>query len=311
MGKTAYFTDDLFLEHNTGDRHPENYRRLVAIREALERQDFFGRLLPLSRRVATAEEIALNHDPQYVDQVADFCRTRGGLLDADTVVSTKSHDAAALSVGAGLEAADRILAGEVDRALLLLRPPGHHSLRTRAMGFCLFNNIAITARYLQSRGLDRIAILDWDVHHGNGTEASFYSDPEVLFISTHQYPFYPGTGAATDRGEGAGLGTTLNIPMAGGSDDADYRSAFENQVFPALQEFRPSVLLISAGFDAHRRDPLASINLTTEFFEWATARVLEIAREHSAGRVISFLEGGYDLSALAECVSAHAAALSA
>ncbi len=307
--KTGFFTDDLFLQHDTGAGHPECAARLAAIRNRLEKTAFFGQFAALGARTASVDEIGLVHEREYVRAVDAFCRRNGRQLDADTVVSAQSYQAAALAAGAGLEAADRILTGEIDRALLLLRPPGHHSLPGRAMGFCLFNNIAVTARYLRSQGVERVAILDWDVHHGNGTEATFYDDPAVFFISLHQYPFYPGTGAAADRGVGPGDGFTLNVPMPRGSDDADYRAAFANTVRPALETFRPEFILISAGFDAHKRDPLAGLALETSSYEWMTRELLDIAGAHSKGRVISFLEGGYDLDALAESVEAHAAAL--
>lgn len=311
--RTGFFTDDIFLEHNTGQGHPENHLRLLSIRERLEATGYYSQFQQLIRRPATVDEIGLCHNTDYVRSVDRICADQGGgYLDGDTIVSAKSYEAAIFSVGAGLAAADQILAGELERALLLLRPPGHHSLHDRAMGFCLFNNVAITARYLQQQGGDRfqkIAIVDWDVHHGNGTEAMFYDDPNVLFISTHQYPFYPGTGAAEDRGTGAGLGATLNIPMAQGSGNSEYRRAFESHILPALTEFRPDALLISAGFDAHKNDPLAGIQLESSSFEWMSRSLLDFANEFCDGQMISFLEGGYDLEALAESVEAHAAVL--
>ena len=308
-GKTALFTDDLFLEHNTGPDHPENYQRLIHIRERLEKQKYYGKLKMLDRRFATPDQIGLIHDAKYVKLVKEFCDKQGGFLDGDTICSKRSYEAASLAAGAGLEAADKIIAGDISRALLLLRPPGHHSLQSRAMGFCLFNNIAICARHLQSLGLSNIAILDWDVHHGNGTEAVFYDDPSVLFISIHQYPHYPGTGAAEDTGEGAGTGYTLNIPMAEGSGVLEYQAAFRNSVLPKLKEFKPDALLVSAGFDAHKDDPLAGIMLTTASFEWMTVQVREFADEYCQGRLVSFLEGGYNLGALSDSVETHAAAL--
>ena len=311
--RTGFFTDDIFLQHDTGRGHPESHLRLLSIRERLENTGYYKRFQQLPRRTATVAEIGLCHATAYVESVDRICTQQGGgYLDGDTVVSPRSYEAAALSVGAGLAAADQMLAGELDRALLLLRPPGHHSLHDRAMGFCLFNNVAICARYLQKHGgekFQKIAIVDWDVHHGNGTEATFYDDPTVLFISTHQYPFYPGTGAASDRGTGKGLGATLNVPMARGSGDSEYLRAFEQQLLPALKEFRPDAVLISAGFDAHKHDPLASIELETKSFEWMSRSLLDFADEFCEGRVISFLEGGYDLDALAESVEAHAAVL--
>jgi len=307
--QTGFFTDDIFLRHDTGASHPENIARLTAIRDRLEKQEYFGRFYQLSRREANLEEIGRVHDTSYAERVREVCRAGGGRLDADTSVSADSYDAAIVAAGAGLEAADRVDAGEIQRALLLLRPPGHHSLQSRAMGFCLFNNIAVTARHLQSKGYERIAILDWDVHHGNGTEATFYDDPGVFFISTHQYPFYPGTGAASDTGRGKGEGFTLNVPMQAGSDDADYRRVFEHQVLPKLEEFHPEIILISAGFDAHKADPLAGMRLETKSYEWMSQKVGELADRQCQGRIISFLEGGYDLDALAASVDVHAQVL--
>lgn len=304
----GYFTDDLFLEHDTGRTHPEHSNRLRAIRERFEKT-LAGRFLKLKGRSATPAEVELIHDARYVQSLEAFCKRDGGYLDGDTPVSAKSYDAAMLAAGAGLEAADRIKAGEISRALLLVRPPGHHSLQDRAMGFCLFNNIAICARYLQSIGFQRPAIVDWDVHHGNGTQDSFYEDPSVFFASLHQFPFYPGTGAASETGTKAGLGATLNVPLSAGSGDERYRTAFTEQLLPALENFGPDVLLISAGFDAHRDDPLAGMELTAASYEWMTRDLGEFANRQCGGRMISFLEGGYNLKALADSVEAHAAAM--
>ncbi|MBX7059429.1 MAG: histone deacetylase [Leptospirales bacterium] len=308
-GKIGFFYDELFLQHDTGPGHPETARRLSAIHDRLQQQSYFGQLAMLAPRRASVEELSLCHEPDYINAARQFCTKGGGRLDADTVVSGESYRAAELAAGAGLQAADAMLSGTIDRAFLLLRPPGHHSLRSSSMGFCLFNNIAITARYLREKGLQRVAIIDWDVHHGNGTEAEFYEDPSVLFISTHQYPFYPGSGAAEDCGRGPGLGATLNVPMARGSGDADFRQAFGEQILPALDNFAPEALLISAGFDAHERDPLAALELKSSSYEWMTHRLREIAERHARGRMLSFLEGGYDLPALAESAEAHCAAL--
>ncbi|MBI3395246.1 MAG: histone deacetylase [Spirochaetia bacterium] len=309
MSGVGFFTDDLFLQHDTGRGHPETAARLVAIRERLERASYFGKFIKLSKRIASTEDLARIHTTQHIETIQRICREDGGFLDMDTPVSPRSFDAALLAAGAGLAAADKIRAGDIDRALLLVRPPGHHSRRSRPMGFCLFNNIAVAARYLQTIGYAKIAIVDFDVHHGNGTEESFYSDPSVLFISLHQYPFYPGTGAAADIGTGAGAGFTLNLPMAARSGDAEYRTAFAESVIPKLHAFAPDFLLISAGFDAHEADPLAQINLKTTSYEWMTRTLVDEASRLCGGRVISFLEGGYDLNALSESVEAHAATL--
>lgn len=309
MSGTALFLDDLFLEHHTGRSHPESPSRLVSIREKLEKQSYAGKFRQLERRFARPEEIALVHDIEYVRSLEPFCKSGGGYLDGDTPVSEKSYDAALLAAGSGLAASDALLNGEIERALLLVRPPGHHSLQRGAMGFCLFNNIAITARYLRSRGIQKIAILDWDVHHGNGTQDTFYSDNSVFFISLHQYPFYPGSGAARETGEGPGTGFTLNLPMPSGYGDAQYEKAFHEKILPGLLNFQPEILLISAGFDAHEDDPLAGMTLSTEFYSTMTRWMREFAQKHCKDRIISFLEGGYNLSALADSVEAHAAGM--
>lgn len=307
--RTALYTDDLFLEHRTGSGHPETHHRLISIRNRLEQQDYYGRFRSLEAHPASEDDLLRVHTREHIDRIQSISEQGGGHLDGDTPASPRSYDAALLAAGAGTAAGDAVISGEIDRAVLLVRPPGHHALQKRAMGFCLFNNIAICARHLQSRGTERIAILDWDVHHGNGTEATFYEDAGVLFVSLHQYPFYPGTGAASDTGRGAGAGTTLNLPMVSGSDDGDYRRAFQERVLPALEKFQPQTLLISAGFDGHFRDPLGGLNLSTEIFEWMTRQARDFAAAHCRDRIISFLEGGYDLEALADSVEAHAAAM--
>ena len=203
------------------------------------------------------------------------------------------------------------MSAKLDNGFALVRPPGHHAEAGTALGFCLLNSVAITARYLQQHyGIDKVLILDWDVHHGNGTQHSFEDDPSVLFISTHQYPHYPGTGAHTETGVGRGQGATLNCPMPAGSTDSQYETVWREKILPKIAEFGPEVVLLSAGFDAHAADPLASINLSTDFFGWMTERMLEVADQHADGRLVSLLEGGYDLNALAECVDLHVAHLS-
>ncbi|MCB1169435.1 MAG: histone deacetylase [Leptospiraceae bacterium] len=288
--------------------HPESSRRLEAIIKRMEGTGSLSRFASLEPRYASREEISLVHGSDYVDVVELYARSERP-LDGDTVTSKDSFDAATMAAGAGLAAADAVHADEVKRALLLVRPPGHHSLPRRAMGFCLFNNVAITARYLQSLGYKRPAILDWDVHHGNGTQDMFYNDPSVLFISLHQFPFYPGTGAAVEQGSGEGKGFTLNLPMSAGSVEPDYREAFEGPIREKLESFEPDILLISAGFDAHEKDPLASVELQTRSFEWMSHWALDFANQSCDGKIISFLEGGYHLEALAESVEVHATTL--
>lgn len=308
MASVAYFTDPLFLEHDTGMMHPESAKRLESVQNRLEKASYYSQLKSLPRRFAEIEELMLNHGKSHIEKIEQASIT-GRLIDADTVTSEKSYEAARLAAGAGLAAVDAVTDGTVQRAVLAVRPPGHHSIPDRAMGFCLFNNIAIAAKYAKTKGYGRIAILDWDVHHGNGTQDSFYEDPDVLFISTHQYPFYPGSGGAEETGAGAGKGTTLNCPMPAGAEMDLYIDAFENQILPTIEDFRPDLILVSAGFDAHKADPLASVRLDTESYEWMTRKVLKAANEHCGGKVISFLEGGYDLDALAESVEVHTAAM--
>lgn len=309
MSSIGIFTDDLFLKHDTGPNHPESFQRLIAIREKLESRSYYSNFQQLTPRPATIKEIELVHGREYIHSVDNLCNRNGGFLNSDTVVSADSYAAALLAAGVGLAAADALLAGQLKRALLLVRPPGHHGLQNQAMGFCLFNNVAVCARHLRQNNVNRVAILDWDVHHGNGTEAIFYDDPHVLFISLHQYPHYPGTGAAEDTGVGPGAGFTLNLPMAAGVGDAEYRQAFEKQILPQLEAFAPEILLLSAGFDAHHKDPLGGINLNTKMYEWMTRQVVEFSEKNCKYGLISFLEGGYDLEALSDSVETHAAVL--
>ena len=307
--KSAIYTDLLFLEHDTGEFHPESPKRLEFIYNKIQKKSYYNKLIHLPQRIASKEEIQLVHEKSYINKLETFCNSNQKFLDADTTISHKSFLAASVAVGAGLQAADQILNGEINKALLLLRPPGHHSLKDKAMGFCLLNNIAITAKYFISKGIQRIAIVDWDVHHGNGTESFFYNSKKVFFSSLHQYPFYPGTGDENDIGEGEGVGYNLNIPMSRFSGDNDYLNAFEKILIPKLENFNPEIILISAGFDAHREDPLAQINLETSSFEWMTQKIIEVMDNQNSKGIISFLEGGYNLQALADSVEVHAASL--
>ena len=225
-------------------------------------------------------------------------------------ISTGSFDIALLAAGGALELADQVASGQLDNAFALTRPPGHHAERDMALGFCLFNNVAIAARYLQRHhGIEKVLILDWDVHHGNGTQHTFEDDPSVLYVSLHQYPYYPGTGAASETGTGRGAGATVNCPMPAGAGDAEYEHAFVERVLPAIDAFAPQFVLLSAGFDAHVDDPLAQMRLSTSFYGWMTARMLEVADRHAGGRLVSLLEGGYDTRALSASVEAHLAGL--
>ena len=305
MNKTGYASDPFYLRHET-EPHPENPGRLTAIQNRLESSEFYNNLIPIQPRKATAEEIGMVHDSGYVASVKQSCADEVRNLDADTVISSNSYDAALLSAGAGMKAIDQLIDGNIHNAFCAVRPPGHHAEQDHAMGFCLFNNVGIAARYAQkTKGLNKIFIFDWDVHHGNGSQHSFYSDPSIYYSSTHQYPFYPGTGAREETGTGDGLGTTLNLPMDAYSDDDDYLSAVENKLIPEIQHFKPDLIIISAGFDAHQNDPLAQIQLTTECFGKMTELLMGIARDVCDGRLLSMLEGGYDYDALSDSVRLH------
>jgi acetoin utilization deacetylase AcuC-like enzyme len=254
------------------------------------------------------------HPPEYVERIQSLCQAGGGHLDGDTPVSPASFEMARLGLGGVLSCCDAVMRGQIKRSFAAIRPPGHHAEPNRAMGFCLFSNVAIAARYLQhEHGVGKIAIVDFDVHHGNGTQACFYDDPSVFFVSLHQHPrtCYPGTGYESERGEGAGDGFTLNIPLRPHRDDNDYRDALEHIVLPELDKFRPEILLLSAGFDAHLDDPLAQMDLSEEFFGEMTRLLVQCANHHCDGRVVSSLEGGYDLRALAQSVIHHLTALNA
>jgi acetoin utilization deacetylase AcuC-like enzyme len=308
---TALIWSDRFRLHDTAG-YPEAPERIDALRGALEAAGMFAERLVLVPEPVGLESVMLVHAPDVAELAQRAAAQGPALLDADTVVSPGSYEVALLAAGAACLAVDTVVAGAAPRAFALVRPPGHHAEPERSMGFCLFNNIAIAARHAQTRhGLERIAIVDWDVHHGNGTQAAFWTDPSVLFVSTHQYPFYPGSGAAAERGADAGLGFTLNLPLRAGSDDAIYTAAFEEHVLPALDAFAPQLILVSAGFDAHRADPLAMMRMTTEGFAQLTRLVQSAAERLCGGRMALVLEGGYNLEALGASVVAVVRALDA
>lgn len=294
--------DPIFLEHETG-AHPENPERLRATMALLEEAGLIERLRRIDARDATADELALVHDPRYVAELERVAREGGGWADPDTLIMARSFDVARRVVGGTLAAVDAVLAGDVGAAFCLVRPPGHHSSARRAMGFCLLNHVAVAAAYARARhGIERVAIVDFDVHHGNGTQDAFYGDAGVLYVSTHEYPFYPGTGAASETGAGAGRGFTINIPMPHRSGDAEHRRAFEEVVVPALRRYRPELVLVSAGFDAHFADDIAGQMLSVDGYGALVSMIKDAAGELCGGRVVVALEGGYHVVALPWCV---------
>ena len=310
LNKTGYISDPFYLNHKN-EPHPENPGRLKAIQTEIESSEFYNNLTLIQPRKATVEDIAKVHDKGYIQNVEESCKNGVKNLDADTVISTDSYEAALLSAGAGLEAIDNILQGTVDNAFCAVRPPGHHAEQNKAMGFCLFNNVGVIARYAQDvKQLDKIFIFDWDVHHGNGTQHSFYKNSSIFYSSIHQYPFYPGTGGNDETGTGDGLGSNLNFPMRAYSNDADYMDAIEQKLIPVIQKFKPDLIIISAGFDAHEMDPLAQIKLSTECYGKMTQKLMGTADDVCNGRILSVLEGGYDYSALANSVQLHIKTLS-
>lgn len=310
---TGFLYDPRFLDHEAGAGHPESPARLSSVMAYLQTQPWFSSLKPVAPRRADEETLRRVHSKNYLHRAAETCASGAPLLDTpDVGINEKSFDTALLAAGSALELADRIMRGEIQNAFALLRPPGHHAETDTAMGFCLLNNIAIAARYFQKKhGLEKILILDWDVHHGNGTQHTFEEDPSVFYISTHQFPFYPGTGRASENGRGRGKGTTLNCPLRAGSGDFDYEQIFQLEILPAIERYKPDAILISAGFDAHQADPLGGMNLSAAFYGWMTERMMEAAERHADGRILSLLEGGYDLNALPLCVAEHLKVLNA
>lgn len=307
MKKTGLIYHPDYLKHKTGLSHPESPERLKACLKALKKSQYSEKLHEVNPTSATVDQVAYVHDPDYI-QFVKSTSENGGMLDFDTVVSVGSFDIALLAVGGALRATDAVMSNEVDNAFCLIRPPGHHALPKKGMGFCLFNNVAISARYLQKEhDLQRILIVDWDLHHGNGTQEIFYGDNSVFYFSIHAYPYYPGTGAVDETGADQGSGFTLNIPMSPLSSPEDYINAFEDVLKPNAFNFEPDFVLISAGFDAHEDDPLGRMKMTTEAYGKLTEIVCEIADNCCDGRVVSLLEGGYNLKALSASVVEHIA----
>jgi acetoin utilization deacetylase AcuC-like enzyme len=314
MMKTGFVSHPIYRQHDTGPSHPESPERLAAIEGHLVKNGLISELAEI--KPADDPDLAVwidaVHPPRYYETLKKMVPEGETIyLDPDTPFSPLSLAAAEKAVSGVLTAVDWVMAGSVQNAFCAIRPPGHHAEANRPMGFCLFNNIAIAARYLQKKyHLERIFVLDWDVHHGNGTQHLFYSDPTVFYFSTHQYPFYPGTGSERERGEGEGEGFTLNCPLPSGAGDLEILHRFEKVMAPALATFKPDFILISAGFDAHQDDPLASLEVTDEGFSEMTQIVRSLAETHCQGRIVSSLEGGYNLAALARSVGRHLEVLS-
>ena len=299
-----------YLKHDTGKYHPENASRLSYLMNHLEKKKILSeveQIEPLNPPMQWIEKI---HPQEYIRLIEDFSKHAPAHLDADTVISSETYRVAILSVGGVIDAIDGVMQGKVKNAFCAIRPPGHHAEPDRGMGFCIFNNVAIGARYVQEKyGLKRILIVDWDAHHGNGTQKAFYSDPTVYYFSVHQSPLYPGTGRESEEGEGEGLGYTLNIPMFAGSGDVEYIEVFNNIFSPAALKFAPEFIFISAGFDAHKDEPLANLQLSSKGFKEISQVIMKLAADTCEGRIVSVLEGGYNLKAMASSVEAHLLAL--
>lgn len=302
---TLLYYDPRFLEHETGT-HPERPARLQQVVRHLERQSLLEACRRKEWAPASLERIERVHDQKYIADVEAFASKGGGRIEVDTVVSPASYDVACLAAGAVADAVDQVMTGTQRNALCLVRPPGHHARPATAMGFCLFNSIAVGARVAtDEHQLDRVLIVDWDVHHGNATQEMFWTDPRVGFLSIHRWPFYPGTGDRDETGSGPGLGTTVNLPVSFGTSRADYLDRFQKAAETFADKLRPQLVLISAGFDSHRDDPVGSLGLESEDFVSLTRTVLNVANTHAQGRIVSVLEGGYNPGVLAGCVELH------
>ncbi len=303
MAKVGQIFHPLYLKHDTGPGHPERPDRLIAIQEHLKASGLAERVVSLAARKGTHQEIALVHELDYIQAVARTAGGRGTYLDGDTFASPDSFDAALWAAGGLLVAVDQVIDGEVDHAFAMVRPPGHHAERDHAMGFCLFNNVGIAAEYLvKHHGFKRVAVVDFDVHHGNATQHMFYDREDIFYFSTHRYPFFPGTGAAHERGTGAGAGYNLNIPMNAGCGDQEYLQVFANQLIPALRDYAPDFILVSAGFDSHFLDPLGGMKVSDSGFAKMSQELEKVAQEFCGGKSVYTLEGGYDLKGLAGSV---------
>jgi acetoin utilization deacetylase AcuC-like enzyme len=304
VSKVGLLLDEVFLMHRMPDGHPERPERLLAVRDALSAVDAPARSQRLAVRRAREDELGLVHEAGYLQDLGRMLPGHQGYLDADTPFSAGTWEAALAAAGGALDTALASLDGRCPRGLTVVRPPGHHAEPGRAMGFCFLNNVAVAAAAARAGGCPRVAIVDWDVHHGNGTQDAFWRDPNVLYVSTHQYPFYPGSGAAEEIGAGEGRGATVNVPLPAGSGDAEYAAAFDEVVVPALRRFRPELILVSAGFDAFVDDPLAEMRVSVAGYRRMAHAVRAVADEMCQGRLVCVLEGGYDLDGLGACAAA-------
>ena len=306
MSRTGFLFHEDCLKHFTGTGHPERPERLQNLITYLRKTELLSDLVEIAATPGETDWVKQIHPNSYIDFVQNSCKEELTYLGADTVVCSDSFHVAILAVGGAVNVCNVVINGEIDNAFCAIRPPGHHAERSKAMGFCLFNNVAITARYLQTQHqLEKVCIIDWDVHHGNGTQNAFYEDPSIFYISIHQHPLYPGTGMAQEKGRGAGEGTTLNFPSPPGFGNNEYLDIFEKKIVPEVRNFKPDFILISAGFDAHRDDPLANMMVTEEGFGRMTEIVKALAKECCQGRLVSLLEGGYNLNALARSIESH------
>jgi len=310
MTMTTYLVySDIYLEHNTG-AHPETSQRLTATMAYLKRKNWLDKVTLIEPRQASVDEIAYIHSMEYIESLKSLIEQGGGRLDADTPVSRKSYEVALYAAGGVMTAVDKVISDVKSNALCLVRPPGHHAMPEHAMGFCLFNNVAIAARYAQKKhGLKKIAIIDWDLHHGNGTQEAFWNDATVLFCSLHRYPYYPGSGSEEEKGAGTGAGLTVNIPVSGYTSSREYLDKFSRLMTDKVSPFKPDLIFISAGFDSYKNDPLGGLGMEIADYAEMTKMVRAVADQTCQGRIVSTLEGGYDLQGLPLCIESHLAAL--